>query len=84
MEKERKFKIAVFDKLLLKNGQIINFDLYTWEIYFINDKTCVGLNHEFKDYIFYGMDIPVDKQIFNPIEVIAKIKLKCELRLKCL
>lgn len=78
MEKERKFQIAVFDKLLLKNGQIINFDLYTWGIYFVNGKTCVGLNHEFQNYI-YGMDIPVNEQMFNSIEVSAKVKLKCEL-----
>lgn len=78
MEKEHKFKISVFDKLLLKNGQIINFNTYDYAIIFVNNKTCVCFSEQFKDYV-YGMDIPLGKDIFTPMEVVAKVKLKCKL-----
>ena len=81
MEKKMKFIISVFDKLLLKNGQIINFNTYDWGVYLLDGKTCIAPSHEFKDYV-YGMDIPINKKMFEPIEVVGKVKIKCELRKK--
>lgn len=82
MVKDNKFRIYVFDRLLLKNGQIIFFNTYDYGIVIQNDKTCIVLSDVIKDYV-YGMGTPVHEDMFKPIEVVAKVKLKCELQLKC-
>jgi hypothetical protein len=76
----KKFKVAVFDKLLLEDGQIISFNTHEFALVFKNETYYVTVSHIISMYL---LSLKLSKQEIKRIKklrrVIAKVKIKCEL-----